>query len=69
MALDKLFSECERCEGTGFWTRPTERAGNSTRSFSPEECSDCEGVGKIPTSDGAQILDLINTWRSRGKLR
>lgn len=69
MALDKLYSGCEKCSGSGTWTRPAEQRGNSRVMYGAIECPDCDGVGKIPTPDGAHILDLINVWRSKGRLR
>ncbi len=67
--LEKLFSECKKCDGRGQWTPPMEQRGNSKTFYSPRECPDCGGAGAIPTADGEKIIELIERWRRAGKLR
>ncbi|WP_439648379.1 hypothetical protein [Croceibacterium aestuarii] len=68
--MSKLYSECEKCSGSGIWTpRPEKRPGGGMTLHSPRDCPDCEGIGAIPTTQGVAILDLIQRWRRAGKLR
>jgi len=67
--LEKLFSECTKCDGQGLWTPPMEDHGNSKVFQSPRDCPDCGGAGVIPTGDGEKVIELIERWRRAGKLR
>jgi hypothetical protein len=64
-----LYSECAKCSGKGTWTPPPEKRGSGATYFSPRDCPDCNGVGAIPSPQGAAILDLIQRWRRAGKFR
>ena len=63
-AAPKLFRECEKCDGTGEWTPP--RDGSTIHG--PRNCPDCESIGAIPTPEGERVIELINRWKSRGRL-
>jgi len=63
----KLFDECGKCGGTGRWTRPPERTGNSTAFFGETACPDCGGLGMALTGAGDHLLDFLRRLkRTRG---
>lgn len=47
---------CERCEGEGV-------VGFDQDATNPErDCEECDGMGAVLTTDGAQILALVNDF-------
>lgn len=65
----ELFDECAKCGGSGTWTRTERRPGSMSMTFHRrEQCPDCDGIGAIPTGDGAAVLNLIRRWQRAHRL-
>jgi hypothetical protein len=51
-AGEPLYDECRNCEGGGTEPFRTERNGNSSRMCGGGTCTQCDGLGIIPTAEG-----------------
>ncbi len=66
-AGEPLYDECRNCEGSGTEPFRTERNGSSSRTWGGGTCTQCDGLGIIPTAEGGRILDFIKRLRRSGR--
>lgn len=65
----RLYSDCEKCGGSGEWQQPAERTGNSIVFHGAQECPDCGGLGMNLSPAGQEVVDIILRLKRVGRLR
>jgi hypothetical protein len=61
-----LYTECEKCDGSGTWRQSSQDGPRRSSSIGP--CPDCESIGAIPSEEGKRVLELVRRWRQAGRL-
>ena len=62
------FSTCVKCGGSGTFAPAAVALGNGWSQQFPGPCPDCAGSGAIPTSEGRNILSLVQRFSRHGRL-
>lgn len=64
-----LYIACAKCGGSGTYAPPMEpRGGGGFSQQFPGPCPDCRGIGALPTTEGAQLLNLVLRFTRAGRI-